>query len=183
MPKGKYQRSKKELERIRTLRKGKTSWNLGLTKDNSTILKVASEKISKKRKSRIEPIRTKEWRDNLSKALKGKEGLSMERNGQWKGGKTTSNGYNIIRTASNTKKPEHRIVVEKIIGRELSRQEKVHHINGIKNDNRPENLMLFPSQKEHSAYEQKLAKFAKLLYIGKISLTEFKKQLYNNKGF
>ncbi len=50
---------------------------------------------------------------------------------------------------------EHRIAAEQKLGRSLYPGEVVHHIDGNKRNNRPENLMVFKSQKEHAAWHAK----------------------------
>lgn len=43
----------------------------------------------------------------------------------------------------------HRIVAEQMLGRPLLSSEVVHHVDGDKRNNTPENLMIFSSQSEH----------------------------------
>ncbi len=62
-------------------------------------------------------------------------------------------GYKSIKI-NGKKYDEHRYIMEQHIGRKLKRHEVVHHINGIKNDNRLENLEI-KSLSEHSRKHMK----------------------------
>jgi hypothetical protein len=82
------------------------------------------------------------------------------KNPAWKGGRRKDkSGYILVWLPEHPDADrhgyvrEHRMVMEKLIGRRLKRGEVVHHKNGEQGDNRPENLLLFASNGDHLAVE------------------------------
>ena len=49
----------------------------------------------------------------------------------------------------------HRYVAEQILDRKLTSVEEIHHSNGDTYDNRPDNLIYFPTGAAHLSYEKR----------------------------
>lgn len=102
-------------------------------------------------KSALSTLTTTKRRANGAKLPRG------DKASNWKGGRhLDSNGYIIVYAPDHPYAVrhyvlEHRIIVEREIGRQLIPSEIIHHKNGIITDNRPENLEIM-TRSEHKRF-------------------------------
>lgn len=81
----------------------------------------------------------REWISHLNKGNTGPRNSRYKAHRQIK----TNQGYILVLDRLRNKwTGQHRIVMEESLGRSLHPDESVHHKNGIRDDNRPENLEL-----------------------------------------
>jgi hypothetical protein len=89
-------------------------------------------------------------------------GRRLHRNPNYKGGRFIDRqGYVVVLNPRRTNHRdryiyEHRLIMEEHLGRPLSRDEHVHHRNGIKTDNRIENLQLTNVSDHARLHDQEL---------------------------
>ena len=94
--------------------------------------------------------------------------MSGENNFSWKGGRGTISkmGYIVLKHGENRGELEHRVLYEKYHGIKLTQKQNIHHKNGIKTDNRIENLELWDtSQPYGQRVEDKLNYYFNLIKI------------------
>lgn len=103
----------------------------------------------------------------------------------WKGGTFIgSDGYKLVyvgpvqdqKSKWESYRKEHFIVAEEKIGRPLLKGEVVHHIDGDKLNNSPDNLQVLPSEKAHGAIHTQLDDLAYSLI--KAGLIQFDGKAY-----
>ena len=90
---------------------------------------------------------SKETKRKISIALSG------DRNWQWKGGRfDDGHGYWRIKVSKGRYAPEHRVIMEKHLGRKLEKWEHVHHIDGNKKNNDLKNLVVMIQSAHHKLH-------------------------------
>ena len=78
----------------------------------------------------------------------GARGLFGPDHPNWKGGHVNGQGYRII-YHEGKRRVEHRVIAEKMLNRKLTSNEAVHHIDGNRANNSPDNLEVM-TRKAHN---------------------------------
>lgn len=159
-------------------KKGKLNFNFGgLSKTHKEKISIANtgHKGNQYWKGKTRPPFSKQWKENLSKAHGGPRKNRILKKSY--GTKDYLFPYIYCYVGNGKYKAEHRITIEKYLGRELLKKEIVHHQDGNSLNNSLSNLKLFLSQGEHGKEEMRLGLFAKQLLYGKILDNKSRKEM------
>jgi hypothetical protein len=97
--------------------------------------------------------------------------------------KRKPNGYVCVYIRGTGWKYEHRWVMEQLLGRDLRREEYVHHLNQRRDDNRPENLSLLDSRSHGQLHRRIDRAKAVALYASGLSASEVAELVGATPGF
>ena len=116
--------------------------------------------------------------------------LQKENSPNWKGGRyIDAHGYVMVHVGKNLEvkskwesyQKEHVVVMEEQLGRKLTKDECVHHIDGNRQNNKLENLVVIPSNKHHKITHYSLQKIGYELV--KTGLIQFDREACEYKAY
>lgn len=126
---------------------------------DSTIRRLASQHLTSQEIVDRLPIEASAKALQKYMKRRGIQGLprgarSGKKHHNWRGGVVVEKGYATVYAPGHPEAHlnhvrEHRLVMEKVLGRPLDPAEVVHHIDGDPLNNSPENLRLYPNNAAH----------------------------------
>ena len=117
---------------------------------------------SKKTKEKMSNTLKNQFKNGRIVWNKNKTHMQGKNHPLWLGGKyINQSGYIYKHSPNHPYKTKggyvriHRLIIEKYLGRYLDPEERIHHINSNKTDNRIRNLLLFKNESEHQSVAHK----------------------------